>query len=461
MRWLRPCDTIAWHFGAVITAAIVITGALMGLFFAFGGAWAQPPMDLRSLLDGFTAVVDIIDAAPAEVRPHLVSAPQTNANKLYRMVWLPAGSAAAQWFDAARKVQHLPRKVAVIKALDAQLHRPYVLTGPDRVLRAGEKFPFGAQDSRTYYLGVKLHDASWLVLFGGGHQWGISTGARITILLAVFLVVAAGISAVATRQISRPIRKFAAAVHTAGISPNGAPIAESGPQELREVITAFNGMQAKIAAFVAYRTAMLAAISHDLRTPLTRIRLRGEYIADPVQRERLFADVREMQDMVDGALAFFRGDGNEEPTRSFDLSGLLQSIVDGFADQGIEIGYSGHDRVIYAGRAIAIKRAVTNLVENAVKYGAAPAITFSSDAAGVTITVRDHGPGIPAEALESVFEPFFRLDKSRHKARGGVGLGLTAARAVIRSHGGDLILCNCPDGGLEAIVTLPAAGNSG
>ncbi len=291
---------------------------------------------------------------------------------------------------------------------------------------------------------------------GGGPKWGISTGSRITIILIVFLIVAASISVLATRQISRPIRKFAAAVHAAGVNPNGPPIAESGPQELREVIVAFNGMQAKIAAFVAYRTAMLAAISHDLRTPLTRIRLRGDYIADPVQRERLFADVREMQDMVDGALAFFRGDGDEEPVRSFDLSDLLQSIADDFADQGSEIGYCGPDRVVYAGRALAIKRAVTNLVENAVKYAARPAIALASDTAGITITVSDHGPGIPAEALESVFEPFFRLDKSRHKARGGVGLGLTAARAVIRSHNGDLVLRNRPEGGLDAIVTLPA-----
>jgi signal transduction histidine kinase len=452
----RPRDTIAWHFGVVISSAIAITSVVVGLLFAFSGMWAQPPMDLRSLLDGFTAVVDIVNAAPPDVRPRLVAAPRENANKLYRMVWYSAGSPPAKWFDEARKFQHLPHKVPVIEALNTQLHRPYVLIGPEPVLRAHQQFPFGPQNPKTYYLGVKLNDASWLVLFGGEYIWGLSTGSRITIILAVFLVVAAAISAIATRQISRPIRKFAATVHAAGINPNGAPIAESGPHELREVISAFNGMQAKIAAFVAYRTAMLAAISHDLRTPLTRVRLRGDYIADPVQRERLFADVREMQDMVDGALAFFRGDGNEEPVRSFDLSDLLQSIVDGFADQGIEVDYCGPDRAVYSGRALAIKRAVTNLVENAVKYAARPAIMLSSDAAGISITVSDHGPGIPAESLEAVFEPFFRLDKSRHKARGGVGLGLTAARAVIRSHNGDLVLRNRPEGGLDAIVTLPA-----
>jgi two-component system osmolarity sensor histidine kinase EnvZ len=452
----RRRDTIAWRFGGIITSAVVVTGMLAGLFFAFGGDWAQPPLDLRSLLDATATLVDIVEAAPPAVRPQLVAAPHTSPRKLYHMLWYSADSAPAGWFARTLKHQHLPHNVDFIAGMDAQMQRPYVLVGPDIALRAGPGFPLGPQQPKTYYVAVRLTDASWLVFISGGHTWGLSSGTRIAILLVVFLIVSAGISAVATRQISLPIRKFAGAVHAAGINPKSPPIAETGPYELREVITAFNGMQAKIAAFVAYRTAMLAAISHDLRTPLTRIRLRGEYITDPVQRDRLFADVREMQDMVDGALAFFRGDGDEEPVRSFDLSGVLQSIVDDFADQGIEIGYRGPGRVVYAGRAIAIKRAVTNLVENAVKYASAPAMALASDGVAITVSVCDSGPGLPADALDAVFEPFFRLDKSRHKSRGGVGLGLTAARAVIRGHGGDLVLQNRPEGGLMAVVSLPS-----
>lgn len=458
---MRRRDTIAWRFGAIIAAAIVVTGALMGLFFAFGGTWTQPPMDLRTLLSSLTAVVDMIDATPADERPRLVAAPQQHNNNLYRMAWYGADTSAARWFEEARKHPSPPPNVEVLEGLNRQLRRPYVLIGPKKVLLAGKGFPFGEQQPGAYYLIVKLSDGSWLVFAGGGHKWGLSAEKRIAIVLIVFFLVAAGISTVATRQISRPIRRFAAAVHAAGISPNGAPIAESGPLELREVIAAFNGMQAKIAAFVAYRTAMLAAISHDLRTPLTRMRLRGEYIADPVQRQRLFADVDEMQQMIDGALAFFRGDGDEEPVRSFDLSGLLLSIVDGFADQGVDVGYAGDEGIVYSGRAIAIKRAITNLVENAVKYGTQPAITLAKGEAGITITVSDRGPGIPEGELESVFEPFFRLDKSRHKARGGVGLGLTAARAIIRGHGGNLVLHNRAEGGLDAVVTLPAVSALG
>jgi signal transduction histidine kinase len=200
---------------------------------------------------------------------------------------------------------------------------------------------------------------------------------------------------------------------------------------------------------------MLAAISHDLRTPLTRIRLRGEFIDDPVQRSALFRDVDDLQMMVDGALSFFRGDANTEAMTSFDLSGLLQIVVDDFADQGVEIEYAGSARAAFYGRPFALKRAITNLVENAVKYATPPVIELTHGGGAFIIAIRDHGPGIPAEALEHVFQPFFRLESSRHRATGGVGLGLTAAQVVIREHGGEIALLNLPGAGLEAVVTLP------
>jgi two-component system osmolarity sensor histidine kinase EnvZ len=455
MMVCRPRDTIAWRFGATIAAAIALTSVLIALFVTFGGVWAQPPPDLRSLLEGAKAVTDIIDAAPTPIRPRLAAAAKAET---YSLRWYAKDSDAVRWLDSVHDSRLQTTEPDFVKELE-QLRRPFIVTDPSFPGSDRRNSPLHlSHDPDTHYLAVTLTDGSWLVFVGSNRNWGLSIGARMAVKFILFLIVATAICAVATRQISSPIRKFAKAVHAAGVNPNAAPIAEAGPQELREVIAAFNGMQAKIAAFVTYRTAMLAAISHDLRTPLTRIRLRGEYIADPVQRERLFGDVLEMQAMVDGALAFFRGDADEEPVRTFDLSDLLQSIADGFADQGIDVGHSETERVIYVGRAIAIKRAVTNLVENAVKYGALPSMTLMAGATQITVTVRDHGVGIPADALERVFEPFYRLDKSRHKATGGVGLGLTAARAVIRGHGGDITLRNHPDGGLEATVTLPRVG---
>jgi len=458
MRFRWPRDTIAWRIGATIAAAIALTSAMIALFLTFGGRWAQPPPDLRSLMEEAAVVTDMIEAAPPQVRLRLALVAKA---EIYSLRWYPKDSAAADWFDSASKREVQTVETSVVAELNAHLHRPLVFFGSEPLPGAFRNSFLSRCYPDGHCLAVTLKDGSRLVFVAPSRNWGLSQIARIAILLVLFLLVATGICIVTTRLVSSPIRRFAKAVHAAGVNTNSPPIEESGSQELRELIGAFNGMRAKITAFVSYRIAMLAAISHDLRTPLTRMRLRGEYIADPVQRERLFADVHEMQAMVDGALAFFRGDSDEEPVRAFDLSGVLQTIVDDFADQGVEVGYAEHEHVVYAGRAIAIKRAVTNLVENAVKYGSAPALDLACQASAVVVTVRDHGPGIPAEALEEVFVPFFRLDKSRHKARGGVGLGLTAARSILRNHGGDLVLRNHPEGGLEAIMTLPLVGGAG
>jgi signal transduction histidine kinase len=218
---------------------------------------------------------------------------------------------------------------------------------------------------------------------------------------------------------------------------------------------AFNTMQAQIQKFVAHRRMMLAAISHDLRTPLTRIRLRGELIDDEIQQGKLFKDVDEMQTMIEGALAFFRGDADEEATTNFDLAGVLQTIANDYADQGIAVGYVGPAHADYCGQPFGLKRAFTNLVDNAVKYASPPEIQLCCREKAVTVAVRDQGPGIPPDSLARVFAPFFRVDRSRNRATGGVGLGLTAAQAIVSGHGGDITLCNHPAGGLEALVTLP------
>jgi signal transduction histidine kinase len=192
-----------------------------------------------------------------------------------------------------------------------------------------------------------------------------------------------------------------------------------------------------------------------LRTPLTRVRLRGELIEDAEQQARLFRDVDEMQAMVDSALAFFRDDAVTEPTTSFDLAHALLTIVNDYADQKIEIRYEGPAHAIYLGRPLALKRAFGNLVENAIKYATPPAIELLCEPDTYVVSIRDGGPGIPADALEDVFLPYYRLEKSRNRNTGGVGLGLTVAQAVVHGHGGEIELRNCVHGGLEARIALP------
>ena len=200
---------------------------------------------------------------------------------------------------------------------------------------------------------------------------------------------------------------------------------------------------------------MLGAVSHDLRTMLTRLRLRTELIDDEAQRAKAEADLDEMQAMLEGTLAFAKGSVRAEPTGPVDLAALLQTIADE-ADGEHAVTYAGPDRFVVAGRATALRRLLTNLVSNAVRYGGGGEIRLEPGADRVEILVDDRGPGIPATDLARVFEPFYRVEASRARSTGGVGLGLAIARTLAREHGGDVDLANRSEGGLRARLTLPA-----
>ena len=185
------------------------------------------------------------------------------------------------------------------------------------------------------------------------------------------------------------------------------------------------------------------------------MRLRGEFIEDPEQQQRLFRDVDEMQAMINSALEFFRDDARLEQATPLDLAELVQTLIDDYRDQAIDIAFSGPPRLVYSGRPLGLRRVMSNLLDNAIKYGGEPEIVLEQGAQQLTLRVLDRGPGIAADCLEQVFEPFFRLEQSRNKSTGGVGLGLSSARAIVREHGGQLTLHNREGGGLEARVTLP------
>jgi signal transduction histidine kinase len=445
-----PRDTIASRFTWTVVLAVVSTLVLVRLFFVFGGVWAQEPLDRSVLPARARDLVRLIEAAPPQVRPTLAAAAGTEG---ITVDWYDATSSvsAMLWSDSA-----LDKKESLRKRLLGDLQRAAVIFEPHGALRLPP--PLARDQPRhpsAYFLSVQLRDGSWLVLSVPNRTWGLSKSQRWIVWLTFVALSTATVSAITTRRLVRPIKEFAEAILRFGVNPQTPALLESGPQELRDVTRAFNTMQAQIQKFVAYRTMMLAAISHDLRTPLTRIRLRGELIDDATQQAKLFKDVDEMKTMVDGALAFFRGDADEEATTTFDLAGVLQTIANDYADQGIEVGYVGPVHAEYCGRPFGLKRAFTNLVDNAVKYATPPEIQLYCREKDVTVAVRDNGPGIPQDALARVFAPFFRVDRSRNRATGGVGLGLTAAQAIVSGHGGDITLCNQPAGGLEALVTLP------
>lgn len=259
----------------------------------------------------------------------------------------------------------------------------------------------------------------------------------------------------ATWRMTRPLRDFADAAERIGLDVRSPPLPEHGPRELRNATRAFNQMQERLRRFVDDRTMMLAAISHDLRTMLTRLKLRAEFIDDAEQQRKAISDLDEMQAMLDSTLAFARDDAADEPRTQTDISALVRSVCDDIADTGQTVNFAGPDRLSGHCAPGAIKRAVQNLVVNAVKYGVEASVTVTDGQDAIEIAVADKGPGIAADKREDVFRPFFRLETSRNRETGGSGLGLAVARSIVRRHGGDIILDDRDGGGLIVRLSLP------
>ncbi|MEH0073909.1 ATP-binding protein [Pannonibacter sp. Pt2] len=306
---------------------------------------------------------------------------------------------------------------------------------------------------------VPLSDGQWLNVLTSHRP--PPPGAFYTLVLQMGLMALAIIAIVAftIRQISRPLRQLADAADRLGRGEDVPPVPEAGPRELRSTISAFNAMQDRLSRFVADRTRMLAAISHDLRTPITSLRLRAEFIDDDENREKMISTLDEMAAMTEATLAFARDEAVSEPREAVDLTAVLESLAGDQSDMGhdVRLVETGTDAapVTLPCRPMALKRALRNLIENAVRYGGAARISVETGQREVIIRVDDDGPGIPEERMGDVFEPFVRLETSRSGETGGIGLGLAIARSLIHAHGGTITLANRPEGGLTATVTLP------
>jgi signal transduction histidine kinase len=302
---------------------------------------------------------------------------------------------------------------------------------------------------------VRLADDTFLnfgaTLAEAASPWTTHSTLFSTTLMAGGVV---AVAAMLLRSLVRPLRRLAAAADAIGRGPDVA-VAETGPDEVRQVAQAFNGMQARIHRLMQDRTQALAAVSHDLRTPITRLRLRAGFLADPEVQAAIDADLEEMEGMIEATLAYLRGDTETETAQVTDLAALLSTLTDNVCDAGGAATYAGPNHVAIELRPSAVKRAFANLVNNAMTYGGSVQVTVSSVASGVTVKVEDTGPGISSENLERVFQPFQRLENSRNRGTGGVGLGLAIARQAIENEGGSIRLSNRQSGGLSAEVFLP------
>lgn len=274
----------------------------------------------------------------------------------------------------------------------------------------------------------------------------LDIGIRLTALMCAAWVGA--------RWLAQPINRLAAAAHDLGQNIHRPPLPEDGTTECRQASRVFNQMQARIRQQLDERDRFVAAVSHDLRTPLTRLRLRVENITDPQERHLLGRDIAEMNAMISATLDYLGGSANPEPLAQLDIQALVESLADDQQACGHRVSVQGHANPLPA-QAGALRRCLDNLVGNAIRYGGNAEITLHDTGTTVTIAVRDHGPGLPDSELSRVLVPFYRVEGSRNRHSGGVGLGLSIAHDIVQRHGGKLQLDNAPGGGLLVLVELP------
>ena len=458
IRRLAPRTITAQIASLVVVAVLLGVGlasAVLFYFFYTGQGGGSPEISASVRAARIAAIVREAQAAqsPVELAQTLKAARSRGGDveeiPIARLVAAPAG------------VARRPLLAKLVKA---------TLADTWGIVPLAEAPPTGERDAIV----VKISDDNALVFATGMHSpLHNFVLVQTTFALAIIVLIILFLSLYAVRWITSPLSSIAEAARSFGHSSEEGALSAQGPREIAQVAEALNDMRKRVRSLVDERTQMLAAISHDLRTPLTRLRLRTERLSDVNVRDSMLQDIATVNDMLGETLAYLRDGGQQEPAHLVDLPSLLQTISAQFSDFGHDVSYSGPDRFAFACRAHALNRAVTNVVDNAVKHGAVVKVTLRVvNANTVEIEVADDGPGIPAALRDKVFEPFFKGDSARPSSgRGGFGLGLSIARDIVRRHGGTIELVNdapqgqavrlCIAGQPAAKAPSPAIGRAG
>jgi signal transduction histidine kinase len=426
-------DRISTRIAATVIAALVATQIINGLVYVGIIGSADPEFDAHVLVERMAATARVIDAAPLGDRPQFIAALSQPPVALDLASQPPKEkSAETRPFDIARGKLRL------------------VLGDPNR-----DVLFFKGDAERRGTAWVHLKDGAWLSMTVA--EWPEPSGilGKLALQLALVAAVVGPLSVWAARKISAPLATFAQAAETFGVDSGAPPLKEAGPRELRIATRTFNRMQERLRRFIDDRTRMLAAMSHDLRTPLTRLRLRAEFVEDAEQQQKMLVELDEMTEMIDASLAFAREDARREEARRLDLGELVATVCDGAVDAHQDVAFELAPRSEILGRPGALRRAVANVVDNAVKYAGAARVRIVPMPGEFAVEVDDSGPGIPEAERERVFAPFYRIESSRNRGTGGVGLGLAVARSIAREHGGDISLANREEGGLRLTIIVP------
>jgi two-component system, OmpR family, sensor kinase len=323
----------------------------------------------------------------------------------------------------------------------------------DRAARAG----MGDEDHfllAPFKVGVRQADGSWRVVKTQAAVGLTDWQQRLALWFVLSGLAMSPVAWFFARRLTRPIKVFAEAAERLGRDPRAPPLEVKGPAEVGVAARAFNEMQGRLQRYVEDRTAMVGAIAHDLRTPLTRLRFRIESLPEE-QRAKYAADLDQMEAMIAATLTFVRDASRPGERTPLELSSLVESLCDEMAETGAKTEVEAGEKVVLEGDPMALRRLIANLLENAVKFGGRARARVFQDAGHAVVEIDDDGPGIPPQDTERVFEPFYRREPSRSRQTGGIGLGLAVVRSIARGHGGDVNLINRTGGGLTARVQLP------
>ena len=440
----------------ILVAVVILLCAGAAVFYLYSQAEARRDI-AAAIADRIFSVVDLVEGTPQDQRSTVLRA--------LRSPWMQASiqpRAPALINDGPPEFTRFRDQIS--RQLQALGERSVVIGVSDKPMERRRRGRGGDDDDdrrpsmrNTLAVGVELADTSWLVLRMPLRPPRPQRELHMIAVIVVSALVILFFAIWAAHRVTRPLARFAEAADRLGVDLRAPPLPEHGSRELRKAARAFNRMQDRLRRLIDDRTMMLAAISHDLRTVLTRLTLRAEFIDDPQQREKAVADVDEMRAMLDASLSFARDDTAEEARTSVDISSLLQSLCDDLADSGSKVQYEGPARLPYWSQPVALRRVFSNLIGNALKYGFEATVTAAPADGGIMVEIADRGSGIPEDKREQVFAPFFRLEGSRSRETGGTGLGLSVARGIVRRHGGDITLHDREGGGLLVRVTLPAS----
>jgi signal transduction histidine kinase len=310
-------------------------------------------------------------------------------------------------------------------------------------------------DPHLALISIRLPDQSWINVSLVAWNPRVPAGHGTLLSTTLMAIGAIVVSVLLVRWLTQPLTAFAAASKELYRSMETVLVPEDGPREVRSLAVAFNEMQRRIGRLIDDRTQALAAVSHDLKTPITRLRFRIEDVAEPEARASIAADLDEMERMLDQTLAYLRGDRADEEIKQIDIVAILGTIADEATDLGRSVAFQGATNVIVPGRRLALKRAFGNLVDNAIKYGGKAQVTVEDRPEAVIVGIRDGGQGIAQADIERALAPFVRLEPSRNRETGGFGLGLTIAHAIVEGHGGSMSFAHHTEGGFVVSVSFP------